>query len=408
LKGLIVALTDQSFLLLGMSREALDLLQDYICPLCEHKVENQKKVKLLTPTLVFSSSTWQIAEGSRVHVTSGKFRGCVATVLSKHIGTQIKVKFTSDSPLPGSVMSLHIKKLEAEEFVENEGDTANVESSSDQRVADEFCQDPHSSLSPSPSSSSSSRVNEIGSFTRDFSEFHEPLEQHRSSPQQLVSGTADAGRSDQRAVHKFRQELHSSTFPSSSRVNEIGSFAIDFSEFHGALEQHRSSPQHPVSGMFCNCDNSGSGKFIECRSEEHCKGNRFFHMSCVGFIDSPNPKKQKSFFCQECIKNPCDSSRYSDGSHMLNSEGVPYSRASNRHRSSMYSLLYQRQPQHQSYMHGLNAPRYLLQPSNATTTITPQSHSPPLFLPPCPKIPVKSFLTLTSAVGNTDEARPHN
>ena len=34
--------------------------------------------------------------------------------MSKHIGTYIRVKYTDDSPLSGTIMTFHIKNLEAE------------------------------------------------------------------------------------------------------------------------------------------------------------------------------------------------------------------------------------------------------------------------------------------------------
>lgn len=118
-------------------------------------------------------------------------------------------------------------------------------------------------------------------------------------------------------------------------------------------------------------------------------------MTCVGFLDSCNPNKQKHFFCQECEKNLCDSKRLNlnlDDSTLLLSGGeVPHSRASSRHRSSMYSLLYQGLPQHQNYTFGSPLPQPYPHhlPRETTTTVTPQSHVQPLFLPPCPKLQVK-------------------
>lgn len=40
--------------------------------------------------------------------------------MSKHIGSNIRVKFSDDSPLSGTIMSLHIKNLEADTGVSNQ------------------------------------------------------------------------------------------------------------------------------------------------------------------------------------------------------------------------------------------------------------------------------------------------
>lgn len=118
-------------------------MQDYVCPLCDHKRVKQKMVSNFFPFLPFSFLA-QLTEGCRVQITNGKFRGCVATVLSKQIGTHIRVKFNPDSPLPGSVVTLHIKKLEADESLQNESPQNEVDtiltmdSALNQKVGDEL------------------------------------------------------------------------------------------------------------------------------------------------------------------------------------------------------------------------------------------------------------------------------
>lgn len=145
---------------------------------------------------------------------------------------------------------------------------------------------------------------------------------------------------------------------------------------------------------YCICGNRGTGKFVECRSEGKCRSSRFFHMSCVGFVDSPNPAKQKSFVCQECDKFFLDSKRFLSNSEIstVHQSSMTTDGSINRYlptdrlRSPLYLMLFEnrrnqyfnnppRMPYYHSSRHETSAPR-------TSTTVKPQSHAPPLFLPP--------------------------
>jgi hypothetical protein len=271
-------------------------------------------------------------QGSRVHVTSGKFQGCSGTVLSKTIGTYVKVKFLPDSSFPDTVATLHINKLEAS-VIEKQSDLSNIEADA-----------------------------------------------------RLLKTLFDS--------YSYRHILLAND--TQTRMTSV--------PFPSQVEPPVETPVESAPSNFCFCGNTGMGKFVECRSEAKCKSVRFFHMSCVGYDESRNTKKQKPFLCQECQKS--DRGRgikeKPNPNHFL--EGQQFYRKSySRHRSPIYSLLYQ-QPK---------SPMNIYQPplsSCPPTSSLPPPPQVPLFpsfpkqphrimgpphrtlsLPPCPKITVRPY-----------------
>lgn len=186
-------------------------------------------------------------------------------------------------------------------------------------------------------------------------------------------------------------------YPRSHNPTECSGFVqnVPFTSSANNSDHHISPSTHRVQ-TYCICGNRGSGKFVECRSEEKCKSSRFFHMSCVGFLDSSNPTKQKSFICQECDKHLFDSKakrvRYNvDPSNILYASEIDTSSEfhhlvpTNRHRSSLYTHLFQNK-RNQYFNNPPRLPYYhsstdtAVTTASVSTTIKPQSHAPPLFL----------------------------
>ena len=55
----------------------------------------------------------------------------------------------------------------------------------------------------------------------------------------------------------------------------------------------------------CSCYGQGGGNYIECKLESICKGNRFYHISCVGIGDEEHMATAiaKKFTCPNCLQH---------------------------------------------------------------------------------------------------------
>jgi hypothetical protein len=166
-------------------------------------------------------------------------------------------------------------------------------------------------------------------------------------------------------------------------------------------------PSVSSASGFCHCGNNGTGKFVECEMEAKCKSVRFFHMSCVGYVESLNPKKQKPFRCQACQK--ADRKRDLPATRVNQFSEMQLNRKNfSRQRSPMYSLLFQTQLQSSTNhfrsqlsfptsnghaSRSVMAPTHTSRPasnpqyrhSSQSIRQSPPPRPPPL--PPCPKVP---------------------
>jgi hypothetical protein len=172
-----------------------------------------------------------------------------------------------------------------------------------------------------------------------------------------------------------------------SESKSVEAKEFDQSQFDLQSTQQESSFELP----YCTCQNLGSGKFVECRSESGCRSSRFFHMTCVGFVDSEIPHSKRTFLCQECersLLNPKRQRRVSeiqtDNSYNHPGKlsrfplGGKFIGGNPERNSSIFSLLFPQQTKLQKV------------PRNSIVRSLNQSRGP-LYLPPCPKFPLPLF-----------------
>lgn len=161
--------------------------------------------------------------------------------------------------------------------------------------------------------------------------------------------------------------------------------SVEAKEFDTQFEIQPTEEEIRFESSYCTCQNTGSGKFIECRSESACRSARFFHMTCVGFVDSEIPHSKRIFLCQECERSLLDPKRQRRVGEVqtYNHPGKLSHLASrgkfiggNLERNSIFSLLFPQQS------------KSPIVPRNSTIHSLDQN-SGPLFLPPCPKLPFR-------------------